>query len=138
LNTHSSIQKQCYMHLPFFLNTQFHTATVLHAPSILVKHTQFYTATVLHAPSILVKHTQFHTATVLHAPSILVKHTQLHTATVLHAPSIPTVMSAAATCATYLARECTVRPCLRSPTIVMVRPFTVPISSRIVNTSNSA
>lgn len=41
-------------------------------------------------------------------------------------------------CPSYLARECTVRPCFRSPTIVMVSPFTVPISSRMVKTSRSA
>lgn len=38
----------------------------------------------------------------------------------------------------YLAKEWTVRPWRKSPTIVIVKPFTVPISSLIVNTSNNA
>lgn len=36
------------------------------------------------------------------------------------------------------ASECTVRPCFKSPTIVMVNLFTVPISWRMVNISSNA
>lgn len=38
----------------------------------------------------------------------------------------------------YLASECTVRPFFKSPTNVIVSPFTVPISSLIVNISSNA